>query len=150
MRRIALAVAMTVLAGGSMSAQQRRIGGTGGGAGVELPKIPANPRYPFAGVWVGRFIMEDTVPIAVIIEVADGKYSGATVLPGGARAPHLNSAQSGDAMTWQQTNSGGGLWHYVLKRAAGDTLVGSMTLRDAPNFPPPLPTAKILLVRNPQ
>lgn len=152
MRRIARVLVATVLAvaiSASANAQQRRTGGSGGGTGVELPNIPANPRFPFAGVWVGRLMGDDTVPIAFIIEAAEGKYTGATVWPNGAKAPHMNTTQAGDALGWQQTNSGGGLWHYTLKRIAGDTLVGSMTLRDAPDFPPPLPTVKFVLIRNP-
>jgi hypothetical protein len=145
---VALALASTRVAGAQL---QRRTASPQGGAAVEMPNIPANPRYPFAGAWVGRLTMpgDEPIPIAMIIDVADGKYTGATIWPNGARAPHNNHALSGDALTWQQINSGGGTWHYSLTRTAGDTLVGTMTLHDAPNFPPPLPTGTITLVRNP-
>jgi hypothetical protein len=139
------------LAASAAGAQQRRTAVPGGGGSVDLPNIPADPRHPFAGVWVGRMMMDqDTVPIAMIIEVNDGKYTGATVLPNGAHAPHNNTAVSGTTITWQQTNSGGGLWYYDLKLSAGDTLSGKMVLRDAPDFPPPLPTARYVLIRNPR
>jgi hypothetical protein len=130
---------------------QRRTGGPGGGGGVELPNIPANPRYPFAGAWVGQLAMpgNEAIPIAMIIEATDGKYTGATVWPNGARAPHDNNKASGDVITWDQSNSGGGRWYYTMKRTAGDSLVGTMTLRDAPNFPPPMPTGTVRLIRNP-
>lgn len=132
-------------------AQLQRRTAPQGSAVVELPDIPADSRYPFAGAWVGRLAMgsDEPIPIAIVIEVADGKYTGATIWPNGARAPHLRHAVVNDALTWQQSNSGGGTWYYTLKRAVGDTLVGSMTLHDAPNFPPPLPTGTITLVRNP-
>ena len=143
---LALAITSTVA-----DAQLQRRAGGGGNGGVELPNIPANPRYPFAGAWVGRLAMtgEEPIPIAMIIDVADGKYTGATVWPNGARAPHDNNKASGDVITWDQSNSGGGRWYYTLKRTTGDSLVGAMTLRDAPNFPPPLPTGTIVLIRNP-
>ena len=96
-------------------AQQRRTASPGGNS-IELPNIPADPRHPFAGAWVGRLMMDnDTIPIAMIIDVADGKYTGSTVWPDGGRAPHNNTATSGQTITWQQTNSGGGLWHYELE-----------------------------------
>ncbi|MGH7616635.1 MAG: hypothetical protein ACREPM_05350 [Gemmatimonadaceae bacterium] len=149
MRRILSLIVATVVAGGSANAQQRRIAGPGGG-GVELPKIPADPSHPFVGALIGRLALDDTIPIAIVIQIADGKYTGATVWPNGARAPHLSSVQTGNVLAWQQANSGGGMWHYVMKRTTGDTLVGTMTLRDAPNFPPRLPMGSLVLVRDPQ
>ena len=151
MRRLVHVVFITMtlaLTSTVANAQLQRRAGPGGG-GVELPNIPANPRYPFAGAWVGRLAMAggDTIPIAMIIDIADGKYTGATVWPNGARAPHDNNKAAGDVIMWDQSNSGGGRWYYSIKRTAGDTLVGTMTLRDAPNFPPPPPTGAITLVR---
>lgn len=143
----ALAFALIASAAG---AQQRRTGGPGGG-GVELPRIPADPKHPFSGAWVGRMTMntDEPVPIAMILEFTDGKYTGSTVWPNGGRAPHNKTATSGETITWQQTNSGGGLWYYSLTLVPGDMLTGSMELRDAPNFPPPNPKAKFVLIRNP-
>jgi hypothetical protein len=146
-RVVPILVALVATSASAGAQLQRRA--PGGGSGVELPDIPANPRFPFAGVWIGRMIspMGDTVPIAMIIEAADGRYTGSTVLPNGARAPHDNNKASGDVITWDQSNSGGGRWYYRLARGVGDTLSGTMTLRDAPDFPPPPPTGTILLVR---
>jgi len=148
--RVVPAIIALALTSAVAQAQQRRTAGPGGGGGVELPDIATNPSFPFAGVWVGRLAMPvgDTVPIAMIIEVADGRYSGSTVWPNGARAPHENNKAQADVLTWDQSNSGGGRWYYRVTRTAGDTLVGSMTLRDAPNFPPPLPTGTLVLIRN--
>jgi len=150
-RRLTLAAALLLASASIAGAQLQRRAASQGGTAVELPSIPADARFPFAGAWVGRLAMgsDEPIPIAMIIEVAEGKYTGATVWPNGARAPQRNHAISNDALTWQQSNSGGGTWFYSLKRIARDTLVGSMTLHDAPNFPPPLPTGTITLVRNP-
>lgn len=149
--RVVPIAALALTAASATGAQQRRSALPSGGANIELPNIPADPRHPFAGVWVGRMMMDnDTVPIAMIIEANEGKYTGSTVLPNGAHAPHNNTAVSGNTITWQQTNSGGGLWHYDLKLSAGDTLSGKMVLHDAPNFPPPLPTVRYVLIRNPR
>ncbi len=149
--RFASALTLLLTSAGAAGAQLQRRAAPQGSAAADLPNIPPNPRFPFAGTWVGRLAMagDEPIPIAMIIDVADGTYNGATVWPNGARAPHLDHAVANDALTWQQSNSGGGTWYYSLRHTAGDSLVGTMTLRNAPNFPPPLPAGTITLVRNP-
>jgi hypothetical protein len=65
----------------------------------------------------------------VDIEAASGSYSGATVWPNDARAPHVNSRVVDGELRWEQANSGGGMWVYHARRQSSDSLVGTVTLR---------------------
>jgi hypothetical protein len=89
------------------------------------------------------------VPIGVDIEAASGKYSGATIWPNDARAPHLDLRVVGSELVWEQQNSGGGVWVYQAKRQAADTLVGTVKLRDAPFASDAPPSGTFTLTRMP-
>src|SRR5689334_4140711 len=105
--------------------QMRRSGGDGPGPAGEAPKgLPRNPRHPYEGVWDGMFAItgpsgeRNPVPVAMVFGVADSAkdvYTGATILPNGARAPHLETEVAKGEMKWKQTNSGGGFWMYSGK-----------------------------------
>ncbi len=127
----------------------------------EAPKgIPRNPHHPYAGVWDGSFTLHngpasgDTIPIVMVLIVADSakdEYSGATILPNGARAPHLETTVFNGEMRWQQENSGGGSWMYAGRIVSRDSIAGTVALKDWPQLPPgdKPPAGTFTLVRRP-
>ena len=113
-------------------------------------------RFPFAGEWTGSMQMKDgpgsgeVIPIGmslVVIDTARGKFDGATIMPGGARAPHLSSAVSGRVMKWEQTNSGGGRWHYSARLVGRDSIAGTLSLVGWPDAGATPPNGTFALVR---
>jgi len=144
-------------------AQMRRSGGTGEGAPAgEMPKgTPRDTRRPYAGVWDGSVQLKggpggdhDEIPIVMVVGVADsakGDYVAATILPNGARAPHLETRVVNGEMRWKQENSGGGLWAYAGKLVSRDRIAGTVTLVDWPQLPAGArpPSGTFSLVRRP-
>jgi hypothetical protein len=145
-------------------AQMRRSappGGSGGPPG-EAPKgIPRSAQHPYAGVWDGSFTLtggtggEHNIPITMVLSIADSakhEYAGATILPNGARAPHLETTIVNGEMRWKQENSGGGFWMYAGKIVGRDSIAGTVNLKDWPQLPPgeKPPTGTFALVRRAQ
>jgi hypothetical protein len=141
---------MLVIASGASDAhaQMRRSApdGASGPRPGEAPKgIPRNPQHPYAGVWDGSFTLRngpasgDHIPIVMVLIVADsatGEYSGATILPNGARAPHLETTVASGEMRWKQENSGAGFWMYAGRIVSRDSIAGTVALEDWPQLPP--------------
>jgi hypothetical protein len=148
---------------GNAHAQMRRSApdGSAGPPRGEAPKgIPRNPQHPYAGVWDGSFTLRNgpagghDIPIVMVLIVADsakGEYSGATILPNGARAPHLETTVADGEMRWKQENSGGGFWMYAGKIVSRDSIAGTVALEDWPQLPPgeKPPSGTFTLVRRP-
>jgi hypothetical protein len=145
---IAAALTLAVAVPHSMKAQVRRSAGPDGGppgGNAGAPKgTPRNARLPYAGVWQGLFRIpapdgsETPMPVVMVFDVADSAkstYSGATILPNGARAPHLETTVAKGEMQWKQQNSGGGFWHYTGRLVTQDSVAGTAVLRDWPQLP---------------
>jgi hypothetical protein len=144
-------------------AQMRRSAPDGAGSPPrgEAPKgIPRDLQHPFAGVWDGTFTLRNgpagghDVPIVMVLIVADstkGEYSGATILPNRARAPHLETTVVDGKMRWKQENSGGGFWMYAGRIVSRDSIAGTVALEDWPQLSPgeQPPTGTFALVRRP-
>jgi len=76
-------------------------------------------------------------------------YDGAMLYPDGHRAPANNPTLTGDGLTWESPNSGGGMWVYRIHLASPDSMVGSLVLRDAPPNLRPAPEGTLVLKRQP-
>lgn len=146
---ITAALTLTAAVPVSMHAQIRRSAGPDGGppaGNAGAPKgSPRNARLPYAGVWQGLFRIpapdgsETPMPVIMVFDVADSvksTYSGATILPNGARAPHLETTVTKGEMQWKQENSGGGFWHYTGRLVTQDSVAGTAVLRDWPQLAP--------------
>lgn len=159
-----LAAVLAAAVGASQAhAQMRRSAPDGGGPPrSEAPRgIPRSAQHPYAGVWDGSFTLrngspggEHDIPIVMVLIVADsakGEYSGATILPNGARAPHLETTVAQGEMRWKQENSGGGFWVYAGKIVSRDSIAGTVALEDWPQLPPgeKPPSGTFGLVRRP-
>ena len=157
---IALATALVALAPSGVQGQVARSGGAGPGPRAgEAPKgAPRSARHPYAGVWDGSFTLtggpggERSIPIVMVFDVADStkdRYSGATILPNNARAPHLETAAAKGEMSWKQSNRGGGFWIYAGKLVSRDRIAGTILLKDWPQLPAgeKPPTGTFALVR---
>jgi hypothetical protein len=108
--------------------------------GPSLPRIPRSESHPFAGVWDGAFTLraDRSISVVMVFELADSTksgYAGATILPNGARAPHLETAVAKGEMKWKQQNSGGGYWVYTGRLVARDSVAGTVVLTDWPQLP---------------
>jgi hypothetical protein len=149
-RRAVLAAILLVTSSQVGSAQLRR-SADGAAPPAGLPSIARNPRFPFAGTWVGRRNIEaNAMPVAFAINADNERYSSVMILPDNARVPLERTRLVGDTLVWESPNSGGGMWVYKAHRLAGDTLVGTILLRDAPaNFGPKPPSGKFSVVRQP-
>jgi hypothetical protein len=79
--------------------------------------------------------------------VADGKYSGLTLHPGGNASPQNNLAATPGGLTWEQANSGGGTWVFRVRLAGPDSMVGTLVLRDAPANFNPVPQGTMVFTR---
>ena len=132
---------ITITVAAPVSAQQMRRAAPEGTppAPQGIPRgTPRSERHPYAGVWNGTFTVREPVPVVMVFDLADstrGAYAGFTVLPNGARAPHLESAVSTGEMRWKQMNSGGGFWVYTGKLVGRDSMVGTVVLTDWPQLP---------------
>ena len=151
MRRTTLvtnvAIAILMLSPDAARAQIRRSASPDGAAptGADAPKgTPRNVRHPYAGVWQGLFRIpapdgsETPMPVMMVFDVADSAkstYSGATILPNGARAPHLETTVTKGEMQWKQQNSGGGFWLYTGRLVTQDSVAGTAVLREWPQLP---------------
>jgi hypothetical protein len=159
---VSIATIALVAAAQATPAQQMRRSAPDGAAppSGEAPKgIPRNARHPYAGVWDGTFGItrgpgaeERRVPIVMMLSLTDsakGDYAGATILPNGARAPHLETTVANGEMQWKQENSGGGFWMYAGKLIGRDSIAGTVFLKDWPQLPPgeKPPTGTFSLVR---
>jgi hypothetical protein len=143
---VSFALTITLVISPTAGAQMRRSatpenGGPTGPAPVGIPRISS---HPYAGVWEGLFRIpsptgdERPMPVVMVFDVADAAksaYSGSTILPNGARAPHLETTIAKGAMQWKQSNSGGGFWHYSGHFVTPDSVVGTAELRDWPQLP---------------
>jgi hypothetical protein len=125
------AVALTIPA--IASGQQRRRMPAPEGEGPNDPtagvrRVPAaSQRFPFLGAWEGELNVTPPpgeqpapVPIAMVFELLDSakvQYAGATIFPGNARAPHLETTTSHGALEWQQRNNGRGTWTHTARLA---------------------------------
>ena len=144
---VPIAIAILMLAPKPARAQIRRSASPDGTAptGAGAPKgIPRIARHPYAGVWQGLFRLrspdgsETPMPVVMVFDVADSAestYSGATILPNGARAPHLETTVARGEMQWKQQNSGGGFWLYTGRLVTQDSVAGTAVLRDWPQLP---------------
>ncbi len=134
--------------------------GSAGSPGGAPRGIPRNTRLPYAGVWDGSFTLtrgqgaERAIPIVMLLTVADSaksRYAGATILPNGARAPHLETTVVNGEMRWKQENSGGGFWMYAGKIVGRDSIAGTVVLKDWPQLPAgeKAPEGTFALIRRP-
>jgi hypothetical protein len=156
-------VLVAAIGASSAHAQMRRSAPDGASSppSGEAPKgIPRNPQHPYVGVWDGTFTLRNgpaagnDIPIVMVLIVADSarnEYSGATILPNGARAPHLETTVVNGEMRWKQENSGGGFWMYAGKIVSRDSIAGTVALADWPQLPPgeQPPRGTFALVRRP-
>ena len=141
---IATAFAVLLFAPDTARAQMRRAA-PDGALPEGVPKgIPRIARHPYAGVWQGLFRVpapdgsENPMPVIMLFDIADSvksTYSGATVLPNGQRAPHLETTVSNGEMKWKQPNNGGGFWLYTGRFVTADSVAGTAVLRDWPQLP---------------
>jgi hypothetical protein len=110
--------------------------------GPTLPRIPRSESHPFAGVWDGAFTLraDRSISVMMVFQLADSTksgYAGATILPNGARAPHLETAVAEgemNEMKWKQQNSGGGYWVYTGRLVTRDSIAGTVVLTDWPQL----------------
>jgi hypothetical protein len=128
-------------------AQQRRSAG-GGAAPEPRETIAPMPRFPYAGTWHGQMkLHEDAVPISVDIAVMNDKYTSVSYGPGGGRMNHLSTELGEGLVRWQIKNSGQGVWVYEAKRIVGDTIFGTVALKDGLGRDGQPVSGTILLVR---
>jgi hypothetical protein len=124
---IASAIAVLILAPDTARAQGRPSASPDGAAPASFgaPRgLPRRARLPFAGVWDGLFRVpapdgsaSRPMPVVMVFDVTDSarsSYSRSTVLPNGARAPHLETTVASGEMHWKQQNSGGGSGTFAL------------------------------------
>jgi hypothetical protein len=161
---IAMALTLTMIVTPSRARGQVRRSAAPDGAlppAAGAPRgIPRSGRHPYAGVWQGSFLLsrpggdKAEIPVVMVFEIADSTkdaYAGFTVLPNGARAPHLETAVAKGEMQWKQQNSGGGFWVYTGRFVTQDSVVGTVILRDWPQLPAgeKPPTGSFAVARRP-
>ena len=144
----ALAITMTLAVVGTASGQGVRRAAPGG----EVPTpaqagVARDPRFPYAGLWTGlrRMPVGDN-EIGFEFTVAADRYSGQTLVGGGAVA-HERLVASAAGLRWEQPNNGGGLWLYTVRLAGPDSLVGTLKLQGGPPDLRPVPEGTLILVR---
>jgi hypothetical protein len=117
----------------SLHSAEAQIARTRGTPPPERQLIGANPRFPFVGSWAGRMALRlDTLVLAMDFDVVGDQYTGKTVHPDGGQVPHRNTRLVDGALLWEIKNSGAGTWVYAARRVVGDTLFGTVALRDGP------------------
>lgn len=135
-----LALLTLVLFGNPLAAQQRRRQGGDGladrpSAPITIPEIPRDSARPLIGVWVGEFRPgipgAEPAPYTVVIEFLNGGYSGYTFVgPSMVRpAPMRRPAATGQSITWEQPNSGGGTLVFEARLVDPNQLRGSLSFR---------------------
>ena len=140
---LAIVVAAVITAAPATAQQIRRSGGSPDGtapapSGAAPRGVPRSERHPYSGVWNGSFTIHEPIPVVMVFDVSDSAkiaYSGATILPNGARAPHLETTVAKGEMRWKQENSGGGFWVYTAKFVTRDSIAGTVILTDWPQLP---------------
>jgi hypothetical protein len=85
--------------------------------------------------------------ITVRFTIVDGAYTGATLHPAGGAVPHRQLAATAGGLTWEQPNSGGGMWVYALRIVDPDSMTGTLVLRDPPPNLTPAPRGTLVLTR---
>jgi len=147
-------VTMLIIGAADTAAAQERRRSAGGPPPAPPTGVPRNPRAPFAGVWEGARIIKDgaeperNVPTTMVFEAdANGSgYSGYQVFPDNQRGPYNGVALASGTLSWKHSNSGGGSWVYSAK-LVGDTLVGTVALKDWPQGNGREPSGTFKLVR---
>jgi len=139
---VAFAVVVAISAMPSAVHGQVRRSPAPDGAAPTPPGIPRgtprSERHPYAGVWTGTFLLHEPIPVVMVFAIADSAksaYDGFTILPNGARAPHLETTVAKGEMRWKQQNSGGGFWVYTGHIVGRDSVVGTVVLTDWPQLP---------------
>lgn len=145
-----LAVATATLAGAADAQIARTRSPAGGDATLAAAGIPRDSKFPYAGAWHGtRTMPVGSDELRFRFTVADGRYSGVTIHPGGGTAPQNNLTATSAGLTWDQPNSGGGTWVFQVRLAGPDSMVGTIVLRDAPANFNPVPRGTLVLTRVP-
>ena len=112
--------------------------------------VPRDPRFPYVGLWRGvRTMPLGSDEIALRFTVADGKYDGVMLHPGGHTTPENHIVVSAAGLTFDHPNSGGGTWVYHLRLVSPDSIAGTLELRDPPPNLMPAPHGKMTLARAP-
>lgn len=110
--------------------------------------FPRQPEFPLAGLWRGaRSLPPGTDTVTLLFTVDNGHLVGAMVYPRGLVVPHDKLTAQKNAMTWEQRNSGGGMWVYTVHLVGEDRMEGTVVLRDAPANLQPAPAGNVSLVR---
>jgi hypothetical protein len=145
MKRFLIVFAL-LLSASAVDAQQRR--SAGGPPPEPREHIAPMPRYPFVGTWTGQMKLRlDTIAVSVDIAVANDKYTSVSFGPGGGRMAHSKTELSNGSLRWEIPNSGGGFWLYEAKRVVGDTIVGTVTLKEYPGRDGQTEAGTLVLVR---
>ena len=150
--RIHSLIAATLLVGVTTTsgAQEMRRRSADASGSVPTAGVPRDPRFPYAGVWSGtRTMPMGSDDIGLRFTVANEKYSGLTLHPGGGTAPQNNLTLTAAGLTWEQPNSGGGTWVFNVRLAGPDSMVGTLVLRDAPANFERVPKGTMVLTRQP-
>jgi hypothetical protein len=144
-----LAVAPSLIAAAAAGAQLPRTRSPSGPDGAPASSgIPRDPRFPYAGLWAGtRTMPVGSDEIRLRFSVNDGKYSGETIHPGGARSPENNLVATAAGLSWEQPNSGGGTWVFNVRLVGPDSMTGTLVLRDAPAQFTTVPRGTMVLTR---
>src|SRR6185369_1533853 len=148
-------IALLATVPSSASGQERRRMPAPGGAppngDVGIPRQSGIlPKQPYLGAWEGTINMKPQegepgrpIPVTMLFELADSaklQYGGATIFPGNARAPHLETVGANGKLEWRQRNSGRGMFTYTARLVSPDSIVGTVILRDSDWPTPPTGT----------
>ena len=145
-----IAAALLLATATTSGAQEMRRRSPDASGSTPTAGIPRDARFPYAGVWAGtRTMPMGTDDIGLRFTVADEKYSGLTLHPGGGTAPQNKLTLTAAGLTWEQPNSGGGTWVFNVRLAGPDSMVGTLVLRDAPANFEGVPKGTMVLTRQP-
>lgn len=152
-RSLALLTMLILCVSSPADAQERRRS-PGGPPPAPPTGTPMNRRVPFAGVWQGMRIIKDgaepemKVPTIMVFEAdSGGTYAGYQVFPDNSRGPYDDVRLANGTLSWKHSNSGGGSWVYSAKLVGGDTLSGTVVLKDWPQGNGRVPSGSFSLVR---
>lgn len=143
MRTLLVVLAATTLACAAAAQERRSREGAAAeparaSGPVTLPSIPYDAGRPLAGVWEGVFTPRrgESVPFAVVIEYLNGSYQVYHLVNNMPNAITALSARvSGDSITWESRNSGGGFLVYTAGLNGRNALNGIMTFREFEPLP---------------